>query len=110
MKPWLNKKSDIMCSRVHPSHFTKVHFILTLFKKEMEHISQVSIKEYKQMTCQYSTELIVLGQQLCQVIKERQRFQDKVVSEMLMFLNYLLAQEDFTEECHHENLTTCQYI
>jgi len=57
MKPRLNKKSDIMRSRVHPSHFTNVHFILTLLEKEMEHISQVSIEEHEQMACQYSTEL-----------------------------------------------------
>ena len=53
----IHKKSDIVCCHIHPSHFTKVHFILTLFKKEMEHISQVSIKQHEQMTCQYSTEL-----------------------------------------------------
>jgi len=49
---------------------------------------------------------IVLGQQLCQVIQKCHRFKNKIISETLVFLNYLLVQEDFTEQCHHENLKT----
>lgn len=70
----------------------------------MEHISQVSIQEHKQMTCQYSTELSQANSWFRR-FKNTNISKKTVVSEMLVF-NYLSAREDIIEYCHHENLKT----